>query len=139
MDALPDALQCYFDLLPHRGIPRGLLGRGRPDGALPAQPHLDGDCRGVVVIMMPRDGGEYFNEIKRLIGGISQRMLTHVAWTAARRIVGSLYAGGTHRADPERRMIPAKGRASGKGLTNQARYRRWELRVVLKWRAQARL
>jgi DNA-binding HxlR family transcriptional regulator len=56
---------------------------------LPPQPHLDGDCRGVAsilarvgdkwsvfVIMMLGDGPKRFNEIKRLIGGISQRMLT---------------------------------------------------------------
>jgi DNA-binding HxlR family transcriptional regulator len=57
--------------------------------ALPPQPHLDGDCRAVAsvlarvgdkwsvfVIMMLRDGPRRFNEIKRMIGGISQRMLT---------------------------------------------------------------
>lgn len=57
--------------------------------ALPPQPHLDGDCRGVAsilarvgdkwsvfVIMMLGDGPRRFNEIKRMIGGISQRMLT---------------------------------------------------------------
>jgi len=57
--------------------------------ALPPQPHLDSDCRGVAsilarvgdkwsvfVIMMLGDGPKRFNEIKRLIGGISQRMLT---------------------------------------------------------------
>jgi DNA-binding HxlR family transcriptional regulator len=56
---------------------------------LPPQPHLYGDCRGVAsilarvgdkwsvfVIMMLGDGPKRFNEIKRLIGGISQRMLT---------------------------------------------------------------
>ena len=57
--------------------------------ALPPQPHLDSDCRSVAsilarvgdkwsvfVIMMLDDGPKRFNEIKRLIGGISQRMLT---------------------------------------------------------------
>ncbi|MBO0756542.1 MAG: helix-turn-helix transcriptional regulator [Bradyrhizobiaceae bacterium] len=52
-------------------------------------PHLDSDCRGVAsilarvgdkwsvfVIMMLGDGPKRFNEIKRMIGGISQRMLT---------------------------------------------------------------
>jgi DNA-binding HxlR family transcriptional regulator len=56
---------------------------------LPLQPHLDSDCRGVAsilarvgdkwsvfVIMMLGDGPKRFNEIKRMIGGISQRMLT---------------------------------------------------------------
>jgi DNA-binding HxlR family transcriptional regulator len=58
--------------------------------ALPhQQPHLDRDCRGVAsilarvgdkwsvfVIMMLGDGPKRFNELKRQIGGISQRMLT---------------------------------------------------------------
>jgi DNA-binding HxlR family transcriptional regulator len=56
---------------------------------LPPQPYLDGDCRGVAsilarvgdkwsvfVIMTLGDGPKRFNEIKRRIGGISQRMLT---------------------------------------------------------------
>jgi DNA-binding HxlR family transcriptional regulator len=56
---------------------------------LPPSPHLDSDCRGVAsilarvgdkwsvfVIMMLGGGPKRFNEIKRLIGGISQRMLT---------------------------------------------------------------
>ena len=56
---------------------------------LPPQPHLDSDCRGVAsilarvgdkwsvfVIMLLRDGPRRFNEIKRMVGGISQRMLT---------------------------------------------------------------
>ena len=51
--------------------------------------HLDGDCRGVasvlsrigdkwsvLVIMQLADGPRRFNELKRAIGGISQRMLT---------------------------------------------------------------
>jgi DNA-binding HxlR family transcriptional regulator len=51
--------------------------------------HLESDCRGaasilarvgdkwsVLVIMMLSDGPRRFNEIKRMIGGISQRMLT---------------------------------------------------------------
>jgi DNA-binding HxlR family transcriptional regulator len=57
--------------------------------ALPPQPHLDNDCRevasilarvgdkwSVFVIMLLGDGPRRFNEIKRMIGGISQRMLT---------------------------------------------------------------
>jgi DNA-binding HxlR family transcriptional regulator len=56
---------------------------------LPPSPHQDSDCRGVAsilarvgdkwsvfVILMLGDGPKRFNEIKRLIGGISQRMLT---------------------------------------------------------------
>ena len=51
--------------------------------------HLESNCRGaasvlarvgdkwsVLVIMMLSDGPRRFNEIKRMIGGISQRMLT---------------------------------------------------------------
>jgi DNA-binding HxlR family transcriptional regulator len=56
---------------------------------LPPNPHEDRDCRGVAsvlarvgdkwsvfVIMMLGDGPKRFNELKRLVGGISQRMLT---------------------------------------------------------------
>ena len=56
---------------------------------LPPNPHLDGDCRGVasvlarvgdkwsvLVIMLLGGGPRRFNELKRMIGGISQRMLT---------------------------------------------------------------
>ena len=57
---------------------------------LPQRPHPDhADCRGVAsilsmvgdkwsvfVIMMLDDGPKRFNELKRMIGGISQRMLT---------------------------------------------------------------
>jgi DNA-binding HxlR family transcriptional regulator len=52
-------------------------------------PHGSGDCRGVasvlsrvgdkwsvLVIMLLGDGPRRFNELKRMIGGISQRMLT---------------------------------------------------------------
>jgi DNA-binding HxlR family transcriptional regulator len=55
----------------------------------PPQPHLDSDCRrfasilarvgdkwSVFIIMTLGDGPKRFNEIKRVIGGISQRMLT---------------------------------------------------------------
>ncbi|HEV7634214.1 MAG TPA: helix-turn-helix domain-containing protein [Bradyrhizobium sp.] len=58
--------------------------------AVPPQPHpADGDCRevasilarvgdkwSVFVIMRLGDGPRRFNEIKRMVGGISQRMLT---------------------------------------------------------------
>jgi DNA-binding HxlR family transcriptional regulator len=57
--------------------------------ALPPRSYLDGDCRrvasilarvgdkwSVFVIMMLGDGPKRFNEIKRMVGGISQRMLT---------------------------------------------------------------
>ena len=56
---------------------------------LPPNAHLESDCRGVAsilarvgdkwsvfVIMMLGDGPRRFNEIKRMVGGISQRMLT---------------------------------------------------------------
>jgi DNA-binding HxlR family transcriptional regulator len=56
---------------------------------LPPNAHLGSDCRGVaavlsrvgdkwsvLVIMLLRDGPRRFNELKRMIGGISQRMLT---------------------------------------------------------------
>ena len=56
---------------------------------LPPSAHLDSDCRGVAsilsrvgdkwsvfVIMLLGGGPRRFNEIKRMVGGISQRMLT---------------------------------------------------------------
>ncbi len=56
---------------------------------LPPNTHLDSDCRGVAsilarvgdkwsvfVIRLLGDGPRRFNEIKRMVGGISQRMLT---------------------------------------------------------------
>ena len=56
---------------------------------LPPNSHLDSDCRGVasvlarvgdkwsvLVIMLLGSGPRRFNELKRMIGGISQRMLT---------------------------------------------------------------
>ena len=56
---------------------------------LPPNAHLDSDCRGVAsilarvgdkwsvfVIMLLGGGPRRFNEIKRMVGGISQRMLT---------------------------------------------------------------
>ena len=56
---------------------------------LPPQPHLDSDCRGVAsilarvgdkwsvfVIMLLGERPRRFNELKRMVGGISQRMLT---------------------------------------------------------------
>ena len=57
--------------------------------ALPPSPHADGSCRAVAsvlarvgdkwsvfVIMMLGGGPLRFNELKRMVGGISQRMLT---------------------------------------------------------------
>jgi DNA-binding HxlR family transcriptional regulator len=54
-----------------------------------SQPHLGSDCRGVAsilamvgdkwsvfVIMTLHDGPKRFNELKRIVNGISQRMLT---------------------------------------------------------------
>jgi DNA-binding HxlR family transcriptional regulator len=56
---------------------------------LPPSGHLESDCHGVAsilarvgdkwsvfVIMLLGDGPRRFNEIKRMVGGISQRMLT---------------------------------------------------------------
>ena len=56
---------------------------------LPPQSHLDSDCRDVAsilarvgdkwsvfVIMLLGEGPRRFNELKRMVGGISQRMLT---------------------------------------------------------------
>jgi DNA-binding HxlR family transcriptional regulator len=64
----------------------------RPVSRLPVLPpngHLESDCRGVAsilarvgdkwsvfVIMRLGDGPRRFNELKRMVGGISQRMLT---------------------------------------------------------------
>ena len=65
--------------------------------ALPPSPHADGSCRAVasvlarvgdkwsvLVIMMLIGGPMRFNELKRTIGGISQRMLTSrcAGWSA---------------------------------------------------------
>ena len=54
-----------------------------------AEPHLPGECQAVssilsrvgdkwtvLIVMMLADGPRRFNELKRLIGGVSQRMLT---------------------------------------------------------------
>ena len=56
---------------------------------VPPNAHLDSDCRGVasilarvgdkwsvLIIVLLGDGPKRFNEIKRMVGGISQRMLT---------------------------------------------------------------
>src|ERR1700678_1651804 len=56
---------------------------------LPPNAHLESDCRGVAsilarvgdkwsvfIIMLLGDGPKRFNQIKRMVGGISQRMLT---------------------------------------------------------------
>jgi DNA-binding HxlR family transcriptional regulator len=60
-----------------------------PAPILPPNAHLDSDCRGVasvlarvgdkwsvLVIMLLGGGPCRFNELKRMVGGISQRMLT---------------------------------------------------------------
>jgi DNA-binding HxlR family transcriptional regulator len=59
------------------------------EAVLPPNAHLESDCRGVasilarvgdkwsvLVIMLLSGGPRRFNELKRMIGGISQRMLT---------------------------------------------------------------
>ena len=56
---------------------------------VPPNAHLDSDCRGVasilarvgdkwsvLIVALLGDGPKRFNEIKRMVGGISQRMLT---------------------------------------------------------------
>jgi DNA-binding HxlR family transcriptional regulator len=61
----------------------------RKGPALPPSAHATDDCRGVAsilarvgdkwsvfVIMLLGDGPRRFNELKRMVGGISQRMLT---------------------------------------------------------------
>jgi len=66
--------------------PKGPVSKGP---VLPPNAHLEGDCRGVasilarvgdkwsvLVIMLLGDGPRRFNELKRMVGGISQRMLT---------------------------------------------------------------
>jgi DNA-binding HxlR family transcriptional regulator len=71
----------------HKNVP-AMNGTASKGPVLPPQPH-QGDCRGVasvlarvgdkwsvLVIMMLRNGPKRFNELKREIGGISQRMLT---------------------------------------------------------------
>jgi DNA-binding HxlR family transcriptional regulator len=71
----------------HKNVP-AMNGTASKGPVLPPQPHHD-DCRGVasvlarvgdkwsvLVIMMLRNGPKRFNELKREIGGISQRMLT---------------------------------------------------------------
>jgi DNA-binding HxlR family transcriptional regulator len=67
-------------------VPKPPVPRAR---ILPPNAHLESDCRGVAsilarvgdkwsvfVIMLLGDGPRRFNEIKRMVGGISQRMLT---------------------------------------------------------------
>jgi DNA-binding HxlR family transcriptional regulator len=71
----------------HKNVP-AMNGTASKGPVLPPQPHQS-DCRGVasvlarvgdkwsvLVIMMLRNGPKRFNELKREIGGISQRMLT---------------------------------------------------------------
>jgi DNA-binding HxlR family transcriptional regulator len=73
----------HVDAVAPAGIPE------RPKLPLPPNAHLGSDCRGVAsilarvgdkwsvfVIMLLGDGPKRFNEIKRLVGGISQRILT---------------------------------------------------------------
>ena len=56
---------------------------------IPPKPHTGGDCQdvseilarigdkwSVLIVMMLGDGPRRFNELKRMVGGISQRMLT---------------------------------------------------------------
>ncbi len=72
--------------------------------ALPPSPHAEGNCRAVasvlarvgdkwsvLVIMMLIDGPLRFNELKRKIGGISQRMLTLDAARAGARRPGDAH------------------------------------------------
>src|SRR6202171_4680950 len=67
-------------------VPKAPVPRAR---ILPPYAHLESDCRrvasilarvgdkwSVFVIMLLGDGPRRFNEIKRMVGGISQRMLT---------------------------------------------------------------
>ncbi len=62
---------------------------GHSDVTAPCGSHLPGNCQGVsevlsrigdkwsvLIIMLLADGPRRFNELKRMIGGISQRMLT---------------------------------------------------------------
>src|ERR1700687_6133750 len=77
-DCLPTAQEGTFLKPEHTKVP-----------VLPPYAHLDSSCRGVAsvlarvgdkwsvfVIMLLGDGPRRFNEIKRKVGGISQRMLT---------------------------------------------------------------
>ena len=71
--------------------PKGPVSKGpvSTGPVLPPSAHPESDCRGVasvlarvgdkwsvLVIMLLGDGPRRFNELKRMIGGISQRMLT---------------------------------------------------------------
>lgn len=73
----------HSDLPAHSDVP------GHNDVPLGPGAHARSDCQGVnsvlsrvgdkwtvLVIMLLRDGPRRFNELKRMIGGISQRMLT---------------------------------------------------------------
>ncbi|MGP9811128.1 winged helix-turn-helix transcriptional regulator [Rhodopseudomonas sp. NSM] len=73
----------HSDLPAHSDVP------GHTDVPLGPGAHAHSDCQGVnsvlsrvgdkwtvLVIMLLRDGPRRFNELKRMIGGISQRMLT---------------------------------------------------------------
>jgi DNA-binding HxlR family transcriptional regulator len=77
----------------HIKVPASKRPASRPPAArlpvLPPNGHLESDCRGVAsilarvgdkwsvfVIMLLGDGPRRFNELRRMVGGISQRMLT---------------------------------------------------------------
>ena len=100
--------------------------------AMPPSPHAEGSCRAVAsvlarvgdkwsvfVIMMLIDGPKRFNELKRKIGGISQRMLTlDLARVGARR-AGDAHdlsdhpAAGRLRTDRSRPRAGAAGTGAG--------------------------
>jgi DNA-binding HxlR family transcriptional regulator len=73
----------------HSQLPAHIDVTGHSEVTLQPNAHQSGECRGVstvlarvgdkwsvFVIMMLGDGPRRFNELKRMIGGISQRMLT---------------------------------------------------------------
>jgi DNA-binding HxlR family transcriptional regulator len=73
----------------HSQLPAHIDVTGHSEATLQPNAHQSGECRGVstvlarvgdkwsvFVIMMLGDGPRRFNELKRMIGGISQRMLT---------------------------------------------------------------
>jgi DNA-binding HxlR family transcriptional regulator len=73
----------------HSHLPAHTEVPGHSTVTLPPNAHQTSDCRGVTsvlarvgdkwsvfVIMMLGDGPRRFNELKRMVGGISQRMLT---------------------------------------------------------------
>src|ERR1700731_4191248 len=80
----------HTKLTKHTKVPRHIDVPGRTDfPVLSPNAHLESDCRGaasvlarvgdkwsVLVIVLLGNGPRRFNEIKRMVGGISQRMLT---------------------------------------------------------------